>query len=62
MVNEDLSRYSNKIEIECGPMPNLMISAVSEPKFTILSGHVAEVLLLNKFFFRLSIHALVAKI
>ena len=50
MVNEDLSRYSTKIEIECGPMPNLMISAVSEPKFTILSGHVAEVLLLNKFF------------
>ena len=28
----------------------------------MLSGHVEEVLLLNKFFFRLSIHALVAKI
>jgi len=26
------------------------ISAVSGPKFTILSGHVEEVLLLNKFF------------
>ena len=38
------------------------ISAVSGPKFTILSGHVEEVLLLNKFFFQLSIHALVAKI
>jgi len=37
-------------------------SAVSGPKFTIFSGHVEEVLLLNKFFFRLSIHALVAKI
>jgi len=36
------------------------ISAVSWPKFTILSRHVEEVLLLNKFF-RLSIHALVAK-
>ena len=34
------------------------ISAVSGPKFTILSGHVEEVLLLNKFFFQLSIHAL----
>jgi len=38
------------------------ISAVNGPKFTILPGHVEEVLLLNKFFFRLSIHALVAKI
>jgi len=38
------------------------ISAVGGPKFTILSGHVQEVLLLNKFFFRLSIRALVAKI
>jgi len=27
-----------------------------------LWGHVGEILLLNKFFFRLSIHALVAKI
>ena len=38
------------------------ISAASGPKFTVLSGHVEEVLLFNKFFFRLSIHALVAKI
>ena len=38
------------------------ISAVSGPKFTILSGRVEEILLINKFFFRLSIHALVAKI
>ena len=40
------------------------ISAVSGPKFTILSGRVGvdEVLLPNKFFFRLSIHALVGKI
>jgi len=27
------------------------ISAVSRPKFTILRGHVEEVLLLNKFFY-----------
>jgi len=38
------------------------ISAVNGPKFTILSGRVDEVLLLNKFFFRFSIRALVAKI
>jgi len=38
------------------------ILAVSGPKFTVLSGHVEEVMLLNKFFFRLSIHALFAKI
>jgi len=38
------------------------ISAVSRPKFTILSGHVEEILLFNKFFFWLSIHALVPKI
>jgi len=37
------------------------ISAASRPKFTILWPHV-EILLLNKFFFRLSIHASVAKI
>ena len=38
------------------------ISTASGPKFTILWGHVEELLLLNKFFFRLSIAALVAKI
>jgi len=42
-------------------MMMMMISATRGPKFTILSGHVEEVLLLNKFF-RLSIRALVAKI
>jgi len=31
------------------------ISAASRPKFTILWGHLEEILLLNKFFFRLSI-------
>ena len=38
------------------------ISAASGPKFAILWGHVEEILLFNKFFFRLSIHAFVAKI
>jgi len=32
------------------------ISAATRPKFTILSGHVEEILLFNKFFFRLSIY------
>jgi len=38
------------------------ISAASGSKLTILWSRVEEILLLNKFFFRLSIHALVAKI
>ena len=32
------------------PQTNERISAASEPKFTILWGHVEEILLLNKFF------------
>jgi len=44
------------------PQTNETISAASGPKFTILREHVEEILLLNKFFFRLSVHALVAKI
>jgi len=38
------------------------ISAASGLKFTILSGRLEEVLLFNKFFFQLSIDALVVKI
>jgi len=44
------------------PQTRQSISAVSGAKFTILWGHVKEILLLNKFFFRLSIRASVAKI
>jgi len=40
---------------------NETVSAASAPKFTILWGHVEEILLRN-YFFRLSIRALVAKI
>jgi len=43
------------------PQTNETTSAASRPKFTILQGHVGEILLLNMFF-RLSIRALVAKI
>ena len=44
------------------PETHKQISAVSGPKFAILWGHVEEILLFSKFFFRLSIHALVAKL
>jgi len=43
------------------PQTRQRISAGSWPKFTVLSGHVEEVLLFNSFF-PLSIHDLVAKI
>jgi len=44
------------------PQTPEMISAASGPKFTILWEHSEEILLFNKFFSRLSIHASVAKI
>jgi len=44
------------------PQTTGSISAASGPKFTILWGHLEEILLLDKFFFRLSIRALIAKI
>jgi len=37
------------------------ILAVSGPKFAMLCGHLEEILLLNKLFFRLSTHALILK-
>jgi len=43
------------------PQTGQPTSAASRPQFTILCGHVEEILLLNKFF-RLSIRAFVAKI
>ena len=52
----------NPLKFARVPQTSARISAVSWPKFTILWGHVEEILLLNKFFFRLSVHALVAKI
>ena len=50
-------------QLKCGGVPqsNETISAASGPKFTILWGHLQDILLLNNFF-RLSIRALVAKI
>ena len=56
------AKTRNPLKLPGVPQTNETISAASGPKFTILSGHVEEGLLLNKFFFRLSIRALVAKI
>jgi len=55
------AKTQNPLKFAAEPQPPEPISAASEPKFTILRGHVEEVLLLNKFF-QLSIYALVAQI
>jgi len=62
MPCSNAAKTRNPLKLPGVPQTNEMISAASGPKFTILWGHVQEILLLNKFFFRLSIHALVAKI
>jgi len=53
---------SKPLKLAGVPQTTRPISAASGPKFTILWEQVEEILLLNKFFFRLSIRALVAKI
>jgi len=55
------TKRRNPLKITGVSQTRQRISAASGPKFTVLSGHVEEVLLFNKFF-RLSMHALVAKI
>jgi len=60
-------KYSNKtlklLNLLAGvPQTTGPISAASGLKFTILWGHLEDIVLLNKFFFRLSIRALFAKI
>ena len=62
MPCSNAAKTQNPLKFVGVPQTPEPISAVSGPKFTILTGHVEEVLLLNKFFFRLSIDALVAKI
>ena len=54
------AKMRNPLKFAGVPQTRQQISAVSRPKFTILSGHVEDVLLSNKFF-SVSIHALVAK-
>ena len=51
------AKTRNPLKLPGVPQTNETISAASGPKFTILWGHVEEIPLLNKFFFRLSIHA-----
>ena len=56
------AKSRNPLKFAGVPQTRQQISAVSRPKSTILLGHVEKVLLFNKFFFRLSIYALVPKI
>jgi len=55
------AKTRNPLKFAGVPQTRQQISAVSGPKFTILRGHVEEVLLFNNFF-PLSICAPVAKI
>jgi len=55
------AKMQNPLKLARVRQTNETISAPSGPKFTILWRHVGEILLLNKFSFRLSIHAFVAK-
>ena len=45
------SKTQNPLKFAGVPQTRQQISAVSRPKFTILSGHVEEVSVFNKFFF-----------
>jgi len=56
------AKIRNPLKFVGVPQTWQQISDASEPKFIILWGRVGEILLFNKLFFRLSIHALVAKI
>ena len=56
------AKDAKPVELPGVPQTNETISAASGPKFTTLWGHVEEILMLNMFFFRLLIHAVVAKI
>ena len=44
------AKTKNPLKLAGLPQTNEMISAASRPKFTILWGHLEEILLLNKFF------------
>ena len=62
MPCSNAAKTRNPLKLAGVPQTPEPISAASGPKFTILWGHVGETSLFNKFFFRLSIRALVAKI
>jgi len=44
------AKTRNPFKLPAVPQTNETISAASGPKFTILQGHVGEILLLKKFF------------
>ena len=46
----NVAKTRNPLKLAAVPQTNEMISAASGPKFTILWGHVWEILLFNKFF------------
>ena len=50
MPCSNAAKTENPLKFVGVPQTRQQISAVSRPKFTTLSGHVEEVLLLNKFF------------
>ena len=57
------ARRDNPLKFTEVAQTRQQISAVSRPKFTILWGHVEDILLLNKLFFPIvDIRALVSKI
>ena len=62
MPCSNAAKTRNQLKFGGVPQTGQSISAVSGPQFTILWGHVEDILVLNNFLFRLSIHALVAKI
>ena len=50
MPCSNTAKTQNPLKFVGVPQTRQQISAVSMPKFTILSGYIEEVLLLNKFF------------
>ena len=58
MPCSNTAKMRNQLKFAGVPQTCKSISAASRPKFTILWGHMEDILLLNKFF-RLSIRALV---
>ena len=54
------AKTRNPLKLAGVPQTTGPISAASRPKLTILWGRLEEILLLNKFFFQLSIRALLA--
>jgi len=51
MPCSNAAKTRNPLKVPGVPQTNERISAANGPKFTILWGHIGEILLLNKFFF-----------